>query len=142
MEAVLIVSGASMGYLFGSGDRVRFSSVEPESLRLGDIIVFLHPEPGRLFLIHRLVWKTGSGERLRFWTKPDAAFHLDAPLSRVNVVGRVTAFEPSGGRWIELDSAGARAKHVLIGLFSNIFFRYEPKLRLKAVLNAIARPAR
>jgi hypothetical protein len=89
-------------------------------------------------VVHRLIWKTRSGAGWRLRTKADARLFLDDPLMDSGVIGKVTAFQPLGGRWTELDSPGARVRHVAVGLFSTLFYRWEPELRLRAGLDALA----
>ncbi|MFI5348017.1 MAG: hypothetical protein ACHQ2Z_00615 [Elusimicrobiota bacterium] len=121
-EIVLVVYGYSMRYLLKGRDLIKVQPVAAERLRLGDVIAYIGP--AGQFVVHRLIWKTRDGARWRLWTKGDIWFFVDKPVMDFSLVGRVIAFQPPGGEWIELESAQARVKHLLVGLFSAFFFRF------------------
>jgi hypothetical protein len=117
------VRGGCMRGLLRPGDRVRVSPAPAESLRFGDIVVFLNVERdrSRMLSAHRLLWVTRGPSGRTLWTKGDALLGLDAPNPERCLVGRVVALQRGDGAWIEL--TGARAIwHRLVGAASTPLF--------------------
>ena len=85
----LHVIGDSMAPLLRPGDRVTVQPVQPDALRLGDMIVVRHPSD---LITHRLVAVDEQG----WHTKGDNCHRADEPVAVQAIVGRVVAIERGG----------------------------------------------
>ncbi|HXT01271.1 MAG TPA: S24/S26 family peptidase [Elusimicrobiota bacterium] len=137
------VRGGCMRGVLRPGDRVRVSPAPAESLRFGDIVVFLNAERdhSRMLSAHRLLWKTRGPAGWTLWTKGDALLGLDAPSPERSLVGRVVALQRGDGTWLEL--TGARAVwHRLVGAASTpLFLGPRVLAALSLLLRAASGPA-
>jgi signal peptidase I len=80
------VTSGSMSPLLRPGDFVHMQFASPESMRCGDVVVFILDQH---LVTHRLI----SVGRPSFCTKGDALHSADAPIDRSQLLGRVVAFE-------------------------------------------------
>ena len=90
--------GGSMAPFLRSGDIVNICP--GESCRAGDVVLW---QAGDALILHRVVAKQNG----RIITKGDALGHLDAPVTREQILGRAVARERQG-RVRRLDHQGAR----------------------------------
>ncbi|ACZ31846.1 peptidase S26B, signal peptidase [Xylanimonas cellulosilytica DSM 15894] len=94
----LAVPSNSMQPALAYGDLVMVQPVEPEQVRVGDVIVFRR-ESGAEVVTHRVVdiveWE---GEVVELQTQGDAAADRDAPITRDQLEGRVAYSVPLIGR--------------------------------------------
>jgi hypothetical protein len=91
----LRVTGNCMMPALRPGDLVEVLPPQDGSPRLGDIVLFRHPDGLRL---HRLVLgppRQGSFRRL----KADRAGHWDPPVAPASFLGTVTAVQAADGTW-------------------------------------------
>ena len=81
----LVVESGSMYPILKVGDVIMISSVRPEDLRVGDVIVYYKPGTSQL-IVHRIVKIARSG----VYTKGDANPGIDfwCPIPYENIVGR------------------------------------------------------
>jgi signal peptidase I len=93
----LRVTGLSMLPTLWPGDVLTIERTRSEEIREGDIVLF---NTTRQFVAHRVVTKTGAREDLTIHTQGDAVSRLDSPLSRGDLLGRVS-FILRNGRSIE-----------------------------------------
>jgi len=78
-----VISGTSMEPTFWDGDTILWVEVNPQELKVGDIIIYEHPtHPSRELITHRIVGVIKNGE-YRFETKGDNRSESDAktPIS-------------------------------------------------------------
>jgi hypothetical protein len=132
-----------MRFLLEPGDRVRFAAPGGR-LFPGDILVFIQDKG---LNVHRLLWTRKSKGRRLLLTKGDASLTLDDPVEDSAVIGKVAAYRREDGPWIPLDSPAGRARHILIGLGSTVYFllfaRAVDKIRSWArIASALASDAR
>ena len=80
--------GFSMSPFIKDGDVVTIFPLAGASPRLGDVVVFVHPEMGRL-IIHRVAGKRGDSILIRGDNTNDA----DGLIPKANILGRVTKVE-------------------------------------------------
>ncbi|MBN1255268.1 MAG: S26 family signal peptidase [Deltaproteobacteria bacterium] len=90
--------GLSMSPFIKDGDILTIAPLPTASPGLGDVVVFTHPNTGKL-IIHRVI-KKGGGSYL---TKGDNVPEGDGLISRAAIVGRVIKVERNG-------------KHISLGL--------------------------
>ena len=84
--------GKSMEPLIRSGDKIFISPVEKDSIQLGDILAFVHPQDGRV-LAHRVV-RIGDG---KFYCKGDNInAQSDGWIPWEDVLGRVERVQRDG----------------------------------------------
>jgi len=84
----LTVVSASMAPLIVQGDQVRLTSIDHESLSLGDIVVL---ENSNELLTHRFWGRFESGDECQLITKGDRPQHFDRPHDAGKLIGLVTA---------------------------------------------------
>jgi len=95
----LRVHGSSMLPWMRPGDLLMVERVESSQIAVGDVVLFARE--ARLF-VHRVIHRSAPGCPLLV-TKGDAVDQADAPLSRVELLGRVSSIL-RGRRQILLDS--------------------------------------
>lgn len=100
----LDLTGLSMFPSIRAGDRCRVVSVEPDSIRVGDVI--LTTRETRLFA-HRVI-AIRSGETKQWVVKGDTLLVPDPPVQAENILGQVVGLERRG-RYIDLRSRTRRS---------------------------------
>lgn len=80
------VEGSSMFPFLIEGDEVFIEKVEPEDLRVGDIIAYSR---GDMLIVHRIKEIYQAMDRRLFITQGDNLTFQDAPLLKENIIGRV-----------------------------------------------------
>jgi hypothetical protein len=109
---LLKTRGDSMVPIIRSGGLIQVDPVEPEDLRLRDIVVY---RQGDQVMAHRLVAKGRRGENLRFFTRGDAiSWHSREEVSPEQVLGRVTAVRSRRGREIRIDAGWGRVLSLIL----------------------------
>ena len=88
--------GFSMSPFIKDGDVLTIASVRGGTPRFGDVVVFTHPNTGKL-IIHRIIGKKAGS----YLTKGDNALEGDGLISKAAILGRVTKMERNG-RYISL----------------------------------------
>jgi signal peptidase I len=83
-----VISG-SMSPFLRPGDKVVVQQARPEAFRIGDLVVARRKGE---FITHRLV-SIGKDE---WYTKGDRCRHLDPPLSKDTIVGKVIEIDREG----------------------------------------------
>src|SRR4030042_747479 len=83
--------GFSMSPFIKDGDVLTIASVRGGTPRFGDVVVFTHPNTGKL-IIHRIIGKKAGS----YLTKGDNAPEEDGLVSRAAIVGRVTRVQRNG----------------------------------------------
>lgn len=80
----------SMAPVFTTGDTVIYESVDPDTLKVGDIIAFWAiVDSQRVVMIHRIVEIYDMGDNVSFQTKGDNNSQPDAsPVHESNVLGK------------------------------------------------------
>jgi signal peptidase I len=86
-------TGGSMSPFVRDGDVITVSPLSDTPPRLGDVVVFIRPESGKL-VVHRVVGKRDGSYLIRGDNAPDSA----DLVPRANVLGRVTRVERGGKR--------------------------------------------
>ena len=67
-----VISGTSMGPTFGTDDKILWVEVNPQELKVGDIIIYDHPtRPGYDNIVHRIIEVGMTYGNYRFKTKGD-----------------------------------------------------------------------
>jgi hypothetical protein len=89
---ILHVRGTSMLPTLREGTAVRIRPVRADEIPVGRIAVF---RKDRMLVIHRLVWKTDSADRLQYLFKGDNAAVIDA-VSADRVLGVVDGIVAAG----------------------------------------------
>jgi signal peptidase I len=111
IELIATVDGNSMTPNLSSGSRVRLRPVDPASLRVGDVIAFVH---NRRLIAHRIV---GLGRtrasRPYVLTRGDARPLIDVPVHRESIVGVVSAAQRSDADWAASQPAALRRSKLL-----------------------------
>jgi len=94
-----VAHGGSMGRAIPAGATIRIRGVDPESLRVGDVIAFAQRET---LVTHRVVAR-GRGRQARSYlvTRGDAARTCDEPVAMETVLGIVRSYQ-SGGHWYDV----------------------------------------
>ena len=101
----LRVVGASMLPAVWPGDLLSVRSDDAAEAHPGDIVVFRRE--GRL-VTHRVVERTICQEGIQWVTRGDRVGRNDAPISRRELLGRVTAIERGSRRLTSHQSAASR----------------------------------
>ena len=83
--------GFSMSPFIKDGDVLTIAPVQGSAPCFGDVVVFTHPNTGRL-IIHRIIGKRADS----YLTKGDNAPEGDGLISRAAILGRVTKVERNG----------------------------------------------
>jgi hypothetical protein len=83
--------GFSMSPFIKDGDVLTISPLQASAPRFGDVVVFTHPNTGKL-IIHRVIGKRAGS----YLTKGDNAPEEDGLVSRAAIVGRVTRVQRNG----------------------------------------------
>jgi hypothetical protein len=111
--------GTSMLPSIWPGDALELEHCDPADVAVGDVIRFM--QQGR-FIIHRVVRTQGDGDTQYWITRGDALDRDDAPVSKKDFLGRVSAVRrrgklisprrslPRTARW--LGRALARINHI------------------------------
>lgn len=86
-------SGNSMRPLIGSGECVLIGYSKPEEVKVGDIV--LTKDRGNL---HRVIEIQHNNEEIIFTTKGDYCLHIDPPIHKDLIIGRVISV---GGRRVD-----------------------------------------
>ena len=90
----LVVAGISMEPAYERGDLALIREVEPESLEVGDVIVFTLRSTAT---IHRIIEIEDTAEGLRFTTQGDNVSRPDPPIAADAVEGKVVFLLPKVG---------------------------------------------
>jgi signal peptidase len=93
-----VVEGNSMSPNIRNDDAVFISSVEPEQLKIGDVVVFADPESPGDSIMHRIISLDTSEKTTLVVTKGDANPTVDPfaiPAQRIS--GKVSAVFPRAG---------------------------------------------
>jgi hypothetical protein len=123
--------GASMHPTIRSGDTLWVAPVDPEGVRIGDVVVCV-AFPGRL-LAHRVVAIARKADSdapaaaAAFQTKGDASPQPDAPVTAGAVLGKVVAVERRGRRidpGRRLAAGCARLYHLVRGAIQLVSRRH------------------
>ena len=118
----LDLTGLSMFPSIRAGDRCRVGSVDPDSIRVGDVI--LTTRETRLFA-HRVV-AIRTGQAKQWIIKGDTLLVPDPPVQAENILGQVIGLERRG-RYIDLRSPARRnlgaAMARMSGPYSKAFVR-------------------
>jgi signal peptidase I len=85
------VKGFSMSPFIKDGDVLTIAPVQGSAPGFGDVVVFTHPDTGRL-IIHRIIGKKAGS----FLAKGDNAPEGDGLISRAFILGRVTKVGRNG----------------------------------------------
>lgn len=107
------VLGGSMLPCIRNGSLIRVKPVDPQDLRLGDVIFYYNDTPN--IVAHRLIGKYQSQGRLKLLARGDSL-----PRSAVEevepeqVLGRVVAAQWGKGLTIRLDTAWGRALGIVL----------------------------
>jgi len=88
--------GFSMSPFIKDGDVLTIAPVQGSAPGFGDVVVFTHPNTGKL-IIHRIIGKKAGS----YLTKGDNALEGDGLISKAAILGRVTKMERNG-RYISL----------------------------------------
>ena len=80
----LQAKGFSMFPFIRDGDEVTISPLHGASLRVADVVAFIHPAIKRVF-IHRVVGKKGDS----YIIKGDNSLEMDGPVPTANILGLV-----------------------------------------------------
>ncbi|MCJ7663849.1 MAG: S26 family signal peptidase [Desulfobacterales bacterium] len=83
--------GFSMSPFIKDGDVLTITPIEGTAPGFGDVVVFTHPNSGKL-IIHRIIGKRGGSYR----TKGDNSPEGDGLISRAAILGRVIKVERNG----------------------------------------------
>jgi signal peptidase I len=83
--------GFSMSPFIKDGDVLTITPVREGTPRFGDVVVFTHPNTGKL-IIHRIIGKKAGS----YLTKGDNAPEGDGLISRTAILGRVIKVERNG----------------------------------------------
>jgi hypothetical protein len=83
--------GFSMSPFIKDGDVLAITPVQGSAPGFGDVVVFTHPNTGRL-IIHRVIGKRAGSYR----TKGDNSPEEDGLISRAAILGRVARVERNG----------------------------------------------
>jgi signal peptidase I len=114
------LNGASMHPTLVEGDRLFLEKISSNSLKLGDLVVFIK----RGYAVcHRLVWKKKRKGKLFLWEKGDNAL-LSNPLAFEQIVGRVKEVYRCGK---QVDLSDIRRVYFNIGMA--LVFRMIQRLR-------------
>lgn len=98
--------GASMLPLIRDGDVVLVRPVDPDAVRVGDVVLCSHA-PGRV-VVHRVVGKLARLEGMRYTVQGDQATRPDGLIPAAQVYGRITSIERAGAT-IAMDRPAMRA---------------------------------
>lgn len=118
----LPVSGGSMLPLIHQGDRIFFLSCQPDTIKMGDILVFAY---GGKTVVHRVVrikfvkkkiqiLQKGDASPVFFWMEPD------------HVLGKVIGIQTERG-YIPLQSATACFLNRLSGFLGLVWTYFQPR---------------
>ena len=104
----LTVLSGSMTPTYGVGDVVVVRPVDPEELRVGDVITFQTTSDDPHLTTHRIVGEVFGSEGREFWTQGDANNAADlSPVEPGQVRGKVWYAVPLVGHlavWLATDS--------------------------------------
>jgi signal peptidase len=99
-----IVLSGSMQPVFDAGSLVVVRDIDPDRVRVGDIIAFKNPDPGNpnMIITHRVVAVLKNQGSVRYVTKGDAN-NTDDPASvpTSNLVGKVDTWVPYAGYFFD-----------------------------------------
>jgi len=104
-----ILSG-SMRPMIEVGDIVRVGRVEPDGVRVGDILAF---QDGQNVVVHRIIGKSRSGRQLSFRHGGDAG-GLSGSIAAQQLIGRVLAVKREG-REVSLDTPWFTVSNKVLG---------------------------
>ena len=104
-EPFHVVAGNSMSPQIRKGDAVMIKDIEPDNVKVGQVIIFRDPEQKDEMIIHRVVAVNPSGQAVLFTTKGDNnPVNDDFRISTGEVVGAVGLDVPRFGSFIALVS--------------------------------------
>lgn len=116
--------GTSMHPFIKDWDIIKIKPIEPEKLKVGDVIFYTLETKG--FIAHRLIKKRmGKGGEFSFLTKGDFCQEFDAAISPSQVLGKVISIERKG-KEISMESGFARLKNFLLSKASPFMFILYP----------------
>ena len=131
----LCVHGTSMMPWVRPGDIAMIRSVNCETLRCGQVILFRRHNS---LFVHRIVDKKGSQEAAQIFVKGDAHATSDGLMEQGELLGRVVWLYRNGRR-IDLEARGQRAFGLFISRLSLYGWSWYPVVKFAA---NIMRPAR
>jgi len=93
-----IVLGGSMSPTFKAGSLALIKPLDPQSIKVGDILTYRTTDKSDLMTTHRVVAVNGQGNELSFTTRGDANDVNDGqPVKPADIVGRVSTAIPYAG---------------------------------------------
>jgi signal peptidase I len=107
----ILLRGFSMFPFLMHGDVVQITSIEPEKLKRGDIVIFKHND---CWVAHRLVKK--NIDKHLFYTRGDARTKKDIPVLKSQIKGVVVKIVKS--RW--------KLAHFAIGKYGKYIVFFSP----------------
>ena len=97
-----VVASNSMSPQLKVGDAVIVKDLEPENVRIGQVIVFTDPKDQELFIVHRVVAVEENGEKRVFITKGDNNPVVDDwVVTPAELVGGVAVNLPHFGSFLD-----------------------------------------
>jgi len=133
--------GASMQPLVRSGDILLVKSVDPQRVRIGDVVLCSQGQDR--ILVHRVIGKRSTTDGHRFLVQGDQSPQADGWLAQHQVLGRLVAVERDG-KPFELDGLRMRSLscfavlrsrwHLGQNKYSNFFVRIAKKLPIFSTL--------
>lgn len=116
-------TGTSMAPVIRSGDRVVVMPAFPDSVAMGDIVLFR--QPGARLALHRVlrVIRDNSGRARRFLTKGDAFNIPDSPVMAEDIIGRAVLVETTslaGVKHRRLDTPVAARVAGIMGIYHRL----------------------
>ncbi len=110
----LTITTGSMSPALRPGDQVTVRKVNPDELRLGDVVVF---QSAGAFVAHRLIARSRHDGQLFLTTKGDAAPEADAPWEPSALVGVIVARRRGDGE-TSLETRRVRTVNRMLAFFS------------------------
>ena len=107
--------GFSMHPFIKDGDIITLSPFSGSSLRLGDVVAFIHSETGKP-VIHRMIGKKDGS----YFEKGDNIYEAGSPVTEASLCGTVTRVERNGRKVF----FGLGPERYLIALLSRTGFRF------------------
>lgn len=129
----LVVDGHSMEPALSRGDLVVVEDVDPDELRVGDIIAFRPRRFGDDIRTHRIIEITREdGAVVRIRTRGDGLAEADDPITPAHLVGRVSYSVPLVGSLLQSPLLIATITLLGVGLLGvTITAFFVPSLRLR-----------
>jgi len=108
--------GISMQPLIHQGDTILVEVVRPSQLGLGDLVLYRWPKGP--YIVHRLIKKEKSADKVVLVTQGDNHSGQDIPFNEEQAVGRVLEVQRDGYR-MRLDRGAGR-------VFNSLVYRLSP----------------